>query len=1178
MRNVWLFGWYGVCCHRGSMSSLWMEHAVRLAEEGHEQLPPMRTPVAPGKQTRTAGFPPRGTAEEQDRALAEIAALLRGLGLGAGADLPTVPAGAISDVGVADDPFALHLPRATTGASPIGLGRVTPEAPAEMLARAAATDGATHGGAIADAMNLDDVPVHRGEATRAALAELGVRGASAGDRVFAADDDPHVLAHELAHVAQGAGADAPGAEREADEVADAVLGGSLRPPAPRGTTARGSSAARGASVPAAWMARGRRAPAAAAMAFYGGTVNGDRVNLRSRADRSEARPPQLARGTTVDIERTQGGYYYVRVLDGEHAGAHGYIATTMVTVTPQAAAQPGNTPGAQPGNPPGVQPGNPPGAQPAAAVVPPDAAAAIGRLLAADLSDASARALGIYLDAHPAAAPIAARLVVEHLLARAGRPQLTQQIRARLRRVTATRPAFQSAIETEVQGRVHSRAVEARELTEGTATGTAPGGLPGQVSIWHHYRRAVLSWAVWRVATDRVTADERQRQPPAEEGPMRRWALSADSEYRLERARWEALRARRDRDLREIEAVSSLDDDAAEEHVELADHLTETNAREINRSATQRNHLNRLGPRIAADDRGEPAEGVAAEQELDDLRRDLGAARDDRDHLPPGDPAHRRHAQNRVRTAQRRLDTRTRQTQGPRRQLERYRAEHQRLIDEHARAELATLTADREAGMNEIIAALSWDGADATVWTPALRARVWDQYLQHVPSGVNDGPAHQLVMETNIISVVADRQNVGGGRADMGFGTHHSVSTYSRHGSGQFDVNTDMNQRIWAVLPAEADFATVLDTGPPGSTTRTSFVLRRVPGLSRVHHVISLAGSDAADADMMAKLLDGLMGRGHGMGDLRAWGGGAEPLAGVTARDVIGALYYENTQAQDNSAPGGGRRSTTSAVAERDAARAELERVTLARLHALTPPAIPAGPGVPTPPPVISYAAIAGPLFVAQDLGASNAAHQDDVDRGHLTGDAGPGFRAGISPQAAVRDAAFDAALTPALAGFTGTAAQRTALVRRLRGAYRADVMRAAGGALNAHDPGLEGALRNLVRTLDHNAPASRVHADRAGQMVTVTHRFHDAVTSRDFTVAVDYIHMSSVFVRAGTAIPEGAPFLIGRTGSSGNALTPHVHMGIAVYEGTTPAGPAREMPHLDPVSFFRTTPAPPTP
>ena len=366
----------------------------RLQPPSHGEPPPSSSSGgAAGRGSLTAGMTAGAPAE------ARIGGLLGEPATGAGGG---AGGGAATAGGDADDPFGLHL------------GAATIAAPAAALAQAATLDGEAAPGAAGAALGVAGAPVVRGPAARAVLGDLGVRGAAAGGRAFVADDDPRVLAHELAHVAQGAGASSAAGEAAADAAAGAAVGGEVAIPEeltglPAGGSGAGGSGAGGADA-GGGAAAGAGPGGDDEIAAYGGRIQGTGVRLRSSPDtsRDDNIVTYLTPGATVEVlddsdpawrrvrVGSQEGWVHASFVIRTDAPAQGISASgnAGTGATPGGTATPGSGSTATPGaaTTPRTSTGAPtPAAQRAASQprVPIDAA------------PVSSQFLGVSISAHP---------------------------------------------------------------------------------------------------------------------------------------------------------------------------------------------------------------------------------------------------------------------------------------------------------------------------------------------------------------------------------------------------------------------------------------------------------------------------------------------------------------------------------------------------------------------------------------------------------------------------------------------------------------------------------------------------------------------------------------------------------------------------------------------------------
>lgn len=171
--------------------------------------------------------------------------------------------------------------------------------PRSLLRDAAAIDRPGSGGAVASCLGVGQARVFGGDATRAALAHLGARGAHVDGDAFIGDDDPHVRAHELAHVAQTRRPSVGGnAEADADRLADAAL--------------RGEAGAPDAGLDPR------------ELAFYPDRVTRPAVNVRSAPQGGPI--DRVNTGQTVDVVEDPGGPFVHVRYEHEGASREGWIS------------------------------------------------------------------------------------------------------------------------------------------------------------------------------------------------------------------------------------------------------------------------------------------------------------------------------------------------------------------------------------------------------------------------------------------------------------------------------------------------------------------------------------------------------------------------------------------------------------------------------------------------------------------------------------------------------------------------------------------------------------------------------------------------------------------------------------------------------------------------------------
>jgi hypothetical protein len=90
---------------------------------------------------------------------------------------------------------------------------------------------------------------------------------------------------------------------------------------------------------------------------------------------------------------------------------------------------------------------------------------------------------------------------------------------------------------------------------------------------------------------------------------------------------------------------------------------------------------------------------------------------------------------------------------------------------------------------------------------------------------------------------------------------------------------------------------------------------------------------------------------------------------------------------------------------------------------------------------------------------------------------------------------------------------------------------------------------------------------NRSGPWVTLLHKYREIGKGTEAWIAVDYRHLHSVAAQAGANIESGAA--IGQVGSSGNSVSPHIHMAINVYDRNPRERGSKVLGFLLPLDFF---------
>lgn len=404
------------------------------------------------------------------------------------------------------------------------------------------------------------------------------------------------------------------------------------------------------------------------------------------------------------------------------------------------------------------------------------------------------------------------------------------------------------------------------------------------------------------------------------------------------------------------------------------------------------------------------------------------------------------------------------------------KAEH-RLRDERSRrdAKLAqTLPADvQEPGVK-----LSELLDDDQKWW------IYHTALNNLGTGFGYGQ-RRLFHERTTGNILSHRSKVATNRMALGVDYNVAVSTYERHGEGQYDIYSEAGKDVNTAVPEHVDLALVLGR-PAGSTGPRLFQHVSSGVLSA-----SPVDQDAADDSVLAKLIHGYFGfESWDKKKREAWLKGERqglPTPNPDATRILGGLTFDKTIA--------GQEPSADVMADVKAIRAALEAALHTRLLALKPP-----------------------VDVQGDILDFVIANRKDFSA--------------LNTISAAAYAAFDAIL--------GSRGAKSAYTRNsAAAAVFAAVRKAALEDAAVSEP----LLKLIARLLDKG-----LKGNRGGPSMTLTHKYREVNGKTEAWIQVYYGHMHDVAQLAGgTAVEEGAR--LGKVGSSGNSVSPHVHMGIAVYE-----------------------------
>lgn len=372
--------------------------------------------------------------------------------------------------------------------------------------------------------------------------------------------------------------------------------------------------------------------------------------------------------------------------------------------------------------------------------------------------------------------------------------------------------------------------------------------------------------------------------------------------------------------------------------------------------------------------------------------------------------------------------------------------------------------------------------------------------------------------EKTLLGLVTQRSAVSKNRQALGVDSSLSVGTYHGHGEGQYDINTAAGKDIKAVQPEKVDLTRAVGR-LKGSTER-----RIYDHVSTEVYSFSEIKPEDADEDVLAKLAYGFFGRNwkdrDKMSDYLA--ASAEDRKKLSKPDpdasrIVAGLVFEKTIT-------GATLSTEVATARRDI-RAKLETALHAELKKLSP-------------------AVNIP---------DNVRILDTVDA------SAERQYGGISM---ITKDAYDAFWALPATGKAKTKPYPEKNKEKVKDVVFEVVRRVA-----LKDPAVSAPLEKLIADL-----LAKGRGNRSGPHVTLIHHYREPATGKEAWIEVDYRHLLAVSVsKRGAAL--NAEDVIGKVGSSGNAVSPHIHMAIRVYEKdprkSTRENPARVIGYLMPLEFF---------
>lgn len=369
--------------------------------------------------------------------------------------------------------------------------------------------------------------------------------------------------------------------------------------------------------------------------------------------------------------------------------------------------------------------------------------------------------------------------------------------------------------------------------------------------------------------------------------------------------------------------------------------------------------------------------------------------------------------------------------------------------------------------------------------------------------------------EHTLLGLVKQRSAVSKNRQALGVDSSLSVGTYHGHGEGQYDINTAAGKDIKAVQPDQVDLTRVLGRRTGSADPR---LFDRVS--SKVQSFAEIKAEDA-DEDVLAKLAYGFFGRSWKDRDkmseyLAASAEDRKKLSkpAPDASRILAGLVFEKTIT--------GTTLSSEVSTARTNIREKLEAALHAELRKLTP-----------------AVDIPDTVKILETVDASAERQYGGISM--ITKDAYDAFWA----------------VPAASKGKSAPYPKKN----------KEKVSHAVFGVVNRvvlSDPTVNAPLEKLIADL-----LGKGRGNRSGPYVTLIHHYKEAATGKEAWVEVDYRHLLAVSVKkAGDAVnPED---VIGKVGSSGNAISPHIHMAIRVYEDDPYRRPKPSpIGYLVPLEFF---------
>lgn len=395
---------------------------------------------------------------------------------------------------------------------------------------------------------------------------------------------------------------------------------------------------------------------------------------------------------------------------------------------------------------------------------------------------------------------------------------------------------------------------------------------------------------------------------------------------------------------------------------------------------------------------------------------------------------------------------------------------------------------------------------------------IYHQALLNIEKGFD------AFVQEHIVSLALEyRTKMIEDRRATGIAADVNVGTYGRHDLGQYDVHAGAGSTIIAAQPDTVDLIRVLGPRQSGQKER---LFAKVEGTSKVVY----AKQGSAKNDALAKLTYGYFGRDWDWKQIQSYLEGTLtgkiPDRTPDASRVIAGLLFRNVIV--------GSSLDKALVSELETLRDMLDKEIRAELLKDPKLSLPSGrilmktidastgwfEGLKTIQPAV--------LKSLKDQGVKNPSYKVMVAGETVLSD--PSSPATIGIEKLMKSVYLDLASATSTGAAKSTAAKPKKIV------------------------------------------------SRGGPMVQVSHQYEEVldeaakesgVTPKRVWIMIDYIHLSQVDVTKGTALKMEEEPQLGLVGSTGNAVSPHVHMSIGVHL-TEPKASSTAVGYLQPIDFYK--------